>query len=477
MRRGWWIAFVLLAAPVRAADVARLSLADFTKRAEDRSLRSRISQDSLSSSRWGWTATRRSLTWPSLTARANDTRTTSDDDLGTQTDVESRDGSLALEQPLLTGTRLSLASGWTHGDTDTDVFGAHTRSLTRDYPAWQASVNQPLFLFVRNPSLRTKREADLQWDSAQDSFRNEQLAIRFDARSLYYDVLLKDATLAVEKKKLESSELVQRTTNALVRAGKLANVELTRARIRAQRDRRRIANAESALQQAQNEAKDVILLPPSANLILTTPLRYDPMKLTLDELWEAARANNPSLLNRKRDVRLSELSLQRTREGDRPQLNAEGTYTQTLDRADAAHPREPDSWSTRLSLQWPIFDATQTRLRSLQAQVALTNATRTLENDERQLRVSLENAYLELKRTEDQILEFGVERETAQANLRAIRLQYENGLTRLSDVFDSENELRDLELEYLGLLVNFNVSRDRVGRLVGKDLAELRPKR
>jgi outer membrane protein TolC len=61
----------------------------------------------------------------------------------------------------------------------------------------------------------------------------------------------------------------------------------------------------------------------------------------------------------------------------------------------------------------------------------------------------------------------------AQRNVNAIRLQYRNGLTRLTDVFDAENELRDLELEYLGLLVNFNTERDRLKTLVGKDLNEL----
>jgi hypothetical protein len=46
-------------------------------------------------------------------------------------------------------------------------------------------------------------------------------------------------------------------------------------------------------------------------------------------------------------------------------------------------------------------------------------------------------------------------------------------LTRLTDVFDAENALRDLELEYLGLLVNFNTARDQLNVLVGVDVNEL----
>jgi outer membrane protein TolC len=126
-----------------------------------------------------------------------------------------------------------------------------------------------------------------------------------------------------------------------------------------------------------------------------------------------------------------------------------------------------------VGVDWPLFDGTQTKLRTRQAEISLLNTKRSLENSTRQLKVDVENAYLEIKRVEEQIADFEPQRVAAQRNVNAIRLQYRNGLTRLTDVFDAENELRDLELEYLGLLVNFNTERDRLKTLVGKDLNEL----
>jgi outer membrane protein TolC len=91
--------------------------------------------------------------------------------------------------------------------------------------------------------------------------------------------------------------------------------------------------------------------------------------------------------------------------------------------------------------------------------------------------VAVENAYLEVKRTEEQIADFGPQKDAAERNVRAIRLQYKNGLTRLTDVFDAENQMRELDLEYLGLLVAFNTARDRLKVLIGTDLDELAPRK
>lgn len=172
-------------------------------------------------------------------------------------------------------------------------------------------------------------------------------------------------------------------------------------------------------------------------------------------------------------MELNEIDLKDTREGDNPRVNATGRYERVRERSDSEAPLEPYNWTVGVGMEWALFDASQTRLKTRQSEVSLENSRRSYENAERQLRVDVENAYIEIKRAEDQISDFEPQRMAAQRNVNAIRLQYRNGLTRLTDVFDAENELRDLELEYLGLLVNFNSSRDRLKVLVGKDLSTL----
>jgi outer membrane protein TolC len=226
-------------------------------------------------------------------------------------------------------------------------------------------------------------------------------------------------------------------------------------------------------EKAMNTAKDFIYLPANATLKLTSPLTFVPLEIPVERLIEIGLEKNPSLRSSKRDVTLAEMNFRETKEGNRPRFNAIGSYTETLDHSNAAAPISPFSWELKLGLEWPLFDATQTRLRSNQSEISLLNTRRSYENDARQLKVAIQNAYLEVKRTEEQISDFAEQRDSAEKNVHAIRLQYRNGLSRLIDVFDAENELRDLQLEYLNLLVSFNTAQDQLSLLVGEDITKL----
>lgn len=453
-----------------------LSLDDFSKMAQNNSLRSQIAESNFSSSRWGWKATRRSLSWPTLEASAEKNKTFDNDDQGTELDTRNEQGRLELSQPFLTGTQLSMAGTWFETEEQSDSLGLSTTTFSRNKPAFTATLTQPLFVFTGNESWRTKKTADLQWDNDQDSYRGEVLDIEFDAHTRYYNLLLQQETTAVERKKLESAKLVNDVTRALVRAGKLAEVEAVRADIRAKKDYRRIQNSESALEKALNEARDFLYLPHDSEIKLTSQLTYTPFRLSLEKLTASALQHNPDLRTSERSIHLREIDLKNTRETDNLQLSAVGTYERTRNRSDGIGPVDPYSWTVGVDATWPIFDATQTRLKTQQAEVSLLNSKRSYENQSRDLKVDVENTYLEIKRVEEQISDFETQRTAAQRNVNAIRLQYRNGLTRLTDVFDAENELRDLELEYLNLLVNFNTARDRLKVLVGRDLNTLEEK-
>jgi outer membrane protein TolC len=350
--------------------------------------------------------------------------------------------------------------------------GYSTSSTTQIFPVWTASISQPLYIFIRNQSLRTRKEAHLSWENSQDNYRSQRLAIEFEARQLYYNAIVQSQTIEIERKKLESASLVNDVTKALVQAGKLAEVELVRASIRAKKDQRNMKNSEIQYEQLINQLKDLILLPRDTDIQLVTPLSYRPFKLSLDELIQTALAKNPSLRIAERQIKLSEFSLQRTQESNRPSFNATGSYSLTQDRTDDTLSLDPYTWNVKLGMDWAFFDATQTRLKTQQEQVSLENNKRSFELQERDLIVSVKNAYLDIKRIEEQISEFEAQRKSAQSNVNAMRLQYRNGLTRLTDVFDAENQLRELELEYLGLLRDFNSAQDRIKTLIGSDLQD-----
>lgn len=450
-----------------------MSLKQFANMALQASLRVRAADEQMLSDRYGWMASRRSLTWPSLTATGSSQKSFDDSDTGVETDSRSDSGTLSLSQPLLTGTVLSVDGTWSRSRTEVDSLGLISNSRTKYIPDWTLGIRQPLHVFTGNESWRARREANLQWASDQDGYLRQRLLIEFDARSLYYALLLQNETTAVERRKYESSKLVTETTQALVRAGKLPQVEMVRAEIRARRDERQIRNSENDLEKAMNRARDLVSLPSSQRIKLTSKLVFEPFKASVDDVIKAAMRTNPDVRSARRGVEFAQIAYKRALESDNPGLNATGSYSLTRDRSDPDAPVDPHGWTVGVGVSWPLFDADQTRLRSRQAELSLRGARRQEESAQRDVRLSIENAFLDIDRARQQIEDFGPQRESAERNVRAIRLQYKNGLTRLTDVFDAENQLRELDLEYLNLLVAYNRACDTLKLLVGADVEQL----
>ncbi|MBI3299405.1 MAG: TolC family protein [Elusimicrobia bacterium] len=462
-------ALLVLGTAARAQEggTTRLSLEEYERLALEQSLRMRTARDTLRSQEYGRELAVRPLYLPSLSAEAEAGRAVSEDGVAPPIKTDTGEGRLSLTQPFLTGTDLSVTGSV--AVSESRVPGPELASSDRSLPAWSASLTQPLYLFVGNPRLRARRRADLAYQGASDAKRSEELAVLVEARSLYYAMTVAAESLYVEQAKLESARSVHRISQELVKAGRLAPVETARADIRLKRDMRRVQNANSLRHQAANQLKDFVLLASTATVRLATPLEYRPFEEPLELLLALAARQNPDLRAARRSAETAQLDLSDAREGNRPRLSLNGTYAFERNRPTPGSLTEPKSWSALVGLNWPLFDGTQTRLRARQARIAIDNLRRDVESRERELLVAVRNAYLDLKRAEEQVRDFEPQGRSARQNLEVVRLQYKNGLARLIDVFDAENELRDLELESLNLLSDFNRARDRLGALVGLD--------
>ena len=63
--------------------------------------------------------------------------------------------------------------------------------------------------------------------------------------------------------------------------------------------------------------------------------------------------------------------------------------------------------------------------------------------------------------------------EQARRNVDVERLRFQQGLVQLTDVFDAQTSLRNVESQYLNLLVQFNENKDALSTLIGADVETL----
>ncbi len=449
-----------------------LSLQEYVEMTINKSLNAINTKSSFQGTTYSYKGTRRDLTAPRLSLSGSTSRTRSKQSTSDVT-TDSASSSLSLSQPFLWGGDITGTASGSTSKTYTDTISAGTltgssAAFDRDAPTLSIAYKQAIPLFTGLQRHRSWYKNKLGYKISVNSFDRDLQSIELDARALYYDSLVSMAKTAVEKEKLKSSKILLSISKALVDAGKSAPVELTRAQISYKLDERRVRNAEVSTQQTLTSFKNLVLVADDVPVELTSKMQYTPIKLSLKEIQDYALQNRLDYQSSKMNVSLAEVAVKETKETNRPLLSAGGSYKiETPESND-----RPETWEANASLNWSFFDSRINALRVKQQKISLDNTKRQLELQKRQILVEVQNGYVELMRTDEQIADFGETRKQAEDNVSAMRLRYERGLDRLIDVFDAESKLRDLDLEYLNLLVSYNKARDRLGFLIGKKLDE-----
>jgi len=433
--------------------IPSLTLDDYTQKAIDEGVQGKENALTFESAGYSRQIAFRQTDSPTLSAGYTHTRSESKGD-GIDTLTDNHESTLTLNQPTILGTNV-MATG-TYGDANR--------------PGFNATATQPLYIFVWNPALRARRQAELSFGVAKDTFDSTILSLRTQARTFYYNVMQGNEAIQVAERKLQSSQKLLDVTQALVDAGKLAPVERMRAKIVVQTDTRQLENTTVSRDQALLQAKNFIYWPFDEPVHFTTRLQFRPFSVSLDRLVEYAMLHNPELRTLQRNQELARLTTQTAMETTRPtfSLNSGYSYVQA-DPLTVTH-----GWTLGGTANWLFFDSFVTRDKVRQARIAEAVADLNRADSERTIRVNVESAYLDVKRTEKQIVDFQSSREQAHHDVEVVRLRFQNGLERLIDVFDAENSMRDLDNEYLGLVVQFNQSKDKLTQLVGTDVERLR---
>jgi outer membrane protein TolC len=459
---------------VTAPSKLSLSLDQYAELALKQSLRAKINYTTLASADFSRRADYRTLRLPQLSANVTGERSGGEStsygpaaDISTGTpgvpypvSATNNAETLNLNWPVyLTGGSLGVTLAQNGSYTNT----AGMVDTSYNTPQWTASYTQPLFLFTGDPNRRHWRRSELAYLNALAASRHDKLAIWAQARSLYYQVLQAMAALDVEKETFKSAEIVLNTSRALVNAGRYAPVELNRAQLRYTREQRLISNAKTALDQAMNQLKQFVLLPPSTEVALTTRLGFPRFTWEPPALLDFALQNRQDFATARRSCELADLALKDVREANRPFLAITPSYSQDrLIASPGPVTTYNNTWAIQGTATWLLFDSNITHLKTEQSQKDLENAQLAMDTIRESIKVDVSNGYLNIKNLEGQLVDFDAARKLGAENLRAVRYRYSSGMDRLIDVFDADNEMHDQELEYLGVLINYHGARDQL---------------
>lgn len=337
-------------------------------------------------------------------------------------------GNVALDQPLPTGTHI-LLGGSTEIDKadDSDVELAGTRlGLT---------VSQSLLKgFGTGANLADLRQARLDTAISEYEFSAFAMTLVAQVEKGCWDYELAGSQVDIVRESLRLAEQQLDETRERIRIGKLASVERAAAEAEVASRREALINAESSLTTARLRLLRLLNAPTSNLWNRTVEIRIptDPQAPVPDDPEDhvqVALRLRPDLNEARLALERNELEVVKTRNGLLPKLDffitlGQSGYADSF--SESVGSDDADDVTVGLLAQYPL-GARSERAAHRRAVLSREQAGYAVENLSQVIQVDVRTAYVEMRRSEEQVAATRATRRLQEETLRAETEKYRIG--------------------------------------------------
>lgn len=324
------------------------------------------------------------------------------------------------------------------------------------------SVKQPLLAWGAN--YHRFQEGSHDFALARAKYDQHLAGTAFQAKTLYYRVLLATAAAAIAREALELSLRRLHTTQEQELRGKVSRYERSRAAVAVTNDRVAVSKAEKDLRRALSELKSYIRSP--ENITMSGTLPFVPQTRTLAGTLATARGKNPQLQQARAALAGAQAELGIAQAGFLPGLSA--SYTRTWQRPYAADGAVWDNrWQAQLAVEWNVFAGLDQAAAWQRASGHVQGAQAALEAAQSALELDVQSAYLDYEQALESLKLQEENIALADSNRALAEEKFNLGMISSLELQDVQLALSQARLNYQQALYDYAVAVASLDRLCG----------
>jgi outer membrane protein len=325
-----------------------------------------------------------------------------------------------------------------------------TRIPAIDRNAYSFSAGMGHTLYDGGAQRRAHEGARQSLAAAELGLQASRNWIVFQVKQRYYSLLKAQELVEVQGEALNLSQKRQEEAEARLEVGATTRVDVLRLQVAADNARADLINAEQQVVLARTTLNHVMGRELSAAL-QTVPIAEtapdvdltigsQPPREAMARLVTEAAEANPQIAQQQRTMMAAEMNLKSTQAAWHPTLSGSVSYSRNNDVFDRVYGGLSENYrlNAGVALSYNLFDGGLRRASVRRARSSVESARLSLEQQERDLALSVETTYLELVRLA-RILEIARRTsELAAEDLRLAEERYRVGKGRLLEVLDAQ---------------------------------------
>ncbi len=325
-----------------------------------------------------------------------------------------------------------------------------------------AQVDQTIF----DQSLITGLKANkVTYKQAQLNTEQNEEAIIYNITNAYYQIFVYRQQLALLKTNTDTYRQQLDISKLQLEKGVAMEADVNKIRVNYNNTASQVLVAESNLQLAQNQLKNAMgyLLRDSLaiqDFQLDEPVSDQPL-VSFQDLASFNASNRIEFKLAEVNISLLEIDQRRIRATALPKLTGYARYGGVGfgDNLGGSISTITDFAAVGLKLSIPVFDGFKRNAQYNQARIKQINARENLMIDKETFHLEYDNARTQLLKAQSSLENDKRNIGLAESVFKSTDLQYQKGVTDLTDWLNSQYSLKEAQSNYLNSLYNFLIAK------------------
>lgn len=292
----------------------------------------------------------------------------------------------------------------------------------------------------------------------------------------YYDILRARETMIIDRALVEQTQEQLRIAQERLKAGRVPEVDVLTASVQLDNASQTMKADEGAYENALATLRNTLVLDQQIEIIPTDKLTYVPETFEYQTCVQEAVQNRLEMQTARLSLESAKISLKSTYDRYLPSLNVSGGWDYNVTgrnppEAIEERPKGP-SWNiiARINVPIFIFDGGVIRESKVQALTSIDQAEANVHQTREDIELEVKSEVINLNNALERVNIVKNSIKLAKESLNIEELRYRMGLTSYLELTNAQQNLRTAELNLLTAIIQYNLSKERLYRALGRAL-------
>lgn len=375
--------------------------------------------------------------------------------------------------------QLNANASYTHNGSNLSSFLSTSTQSKKDIGVFTGYQNDNILgvtlselLYDGGANIANLRQSQLGLKVQEETLRAKKLDVEFEAKRLYYGLLLAIETERIMQNLFDQAEAHYEDVRNKYDQGTSSRFDLLQSKVQVSKVVPELVKAKNAVKLITAELGKLLGVNVYENIRPKEVLGYKPIEIKEKQFLKTAYLNQPEMILKSLGIDISKWSIQMAKAGYRPQITTQLNYIMRSNNYNTIFDKRHYTWNAGVAVSIPIFDGFSSKAKVDAARAKYNQALLQKENVSEQVVVDIKKSCLDLKESEAIINSQKDNVSEAKEALAISEISYDNGEGTNLDVLDAQVSLSQIEQNLAEGIYDYLMAEASLNRTMGRSTIE-----